>query len=281
MLLRQPGVALRQLRRGPLVVNRAHPLARNMTSCWVPGVNGLLNATFGFPFSATYQSAASLGSHVDGPGLVSTGANSGLNAVVGTSPLYGGLSNQVFSLSWRGYIVGTPAASGTFISISYDSGGNPPFIVLGIDVQSGPAFRVDGNSGGSFIQSTTGSAVTVGLFNLVATLDTANASLASLYVNGSLNTTAAAVAGGPTSTATSTMVLGCSGSSYSNSVTFMATSWNRVLSLAEIQWLNLDPYCFLVRDIESIALMKGTGGGAAFLAAWALNRNTVVDGVAT
>ncbi len=241
-----------------------------------PGVGDIGPDTAAKPFN---------GVGIEGPGLSSTVANSGMlaNAPASFKAPVGG-----YSLYHRSYVIGNSTASCTFIGISYDNAGGSPFVVFEIGggtSGSTSGMQINGNNAGSFTFTTAAlPSLTAGkVVGLGAVWPFSNGN-AFGYVNGQ-KTGSSGFFGtsGPTSSATAQVNLNTYSGTltrFSNTVTFIALIYNRALSDAEMAQIDADPYSFLLSRVIQIpsSFVGVSGPPPSFLAAWARGSNIPVIG---
>lgn len=236
---------------GQIQLNRDHPLAAGLTSLYFPGIASAASlpnlAGIGgdlVPFTATNQGL------VAGP--------FGVEAQTPTNVTY-------YSTALPVAMQPTSTASVWFYGrkLAAGAGSNPPlFGVFPNNTNSSPWFTYSINdyvqtqpgvfysfssSGSASLGSSTNTSWTIGgLYNICASI-TLGGALA-LYVNGAV-TTGTATAGSFNYTASAQVGIGAgqgnTATDIANAGAVICATWNRALTAAEAQQLNLDPFCLL------------------------------------
>jgi hypothetical protein len=224
-------------------IDWTHPLTFGLQACYVPGVTYGKNLT-GLGANLAFDTAPQgVSITPDGPGVLSSQANSGLLSV---NPTPAAILSTPISLYWRGVMVAGSASTNfsDLIGVSYDNGNDSPFYVGGLSVgASTTAVEIISNGTGGAASSAPAQNT---MFDVVGTVPASGNSV--LYFNG--------VGGTPTSlnppitgTATSVIAIGTYGGAparFTNCISNIACIWNRVLTAAEAEYLHLNPYCFLL-----------------------------------
>lgn len=246
-----------QIPTGQLEIDWGNSLSNGLVGCWVPGVAGTIDIS-GNVSPMTLQSTKILQGTPEGVGLKSNTNTPGSGMTALAPPVYKGWS--AFTLYWRGMLVGTPVGSSNFIGICYDNAGNSPFQLLSLSANPGVTnflwfYEITGSSfsDASFISA------------LPALNKMASAAIAidgtglSAYQNGIFDSASSAEAPVATGTATTLIQINgdfATGSRDPAAILNIAMAWNRKLSAAEIQAIDLAPYGLLIPAEYDLPLMK-------------------------
>jgi hypothetical protein len=233
---------------GPVAVNRAHPLVRSMTLCYLfPGIGTQMNlAGYPLPLSLATSRPVAAGS-VQGLVVDVSGANVGLVSS-STVPAIFKPSTDVTIMTWFTR-TGTPSNDSAIAGMFNNATDSAPYTsyVIGFD-GSASQFRFNKNVSGSYASvSWTGGLSAVGTLTcLAATLS--GGATTYLYRNGVLEVTdpgSVTIFYGSDATFAVGFDPGTSGRSAAVKV-HAAMVWNRSLSGAEMAQMYRDPFGILV-----------------------------------
>jgi hypothetical protein len=252
----------RLIRAGIPRIDWHHPLTFGLVGCWLPGLTRGYDLTdncspMAYSTSGTIQS---FGSEIEGsvlPGGQTT-TEGNIYSVVAPS-VFKGWNN--FSLYYRGVLHGTAGNQFNYLLyIAFDNGNaTPPYEICSIgDPNSAGALTTVSvnwnNSGGE--QKGTGVDFTGNsLISCLGTLTVGGNNI--LYRDGLQVASNAWNTGGTgqatTSATTAIQINGWTfGGRFASPSCYMACAWNRTLSAAEAQYLDADPYGFLIWPEDEI-----------------------------
>jgi hypothetical protein len=205
----------------------------------------------------TKQANGYLSVNLEGPGLYSTNT-AGSNQFMGTTPASWKFTSS-FSLRWRGNSLGSvsaPANNPAMVGVSYALTATAPYWGIVLYRSSSGATDVALNYNNGTLQSPAAVVVlnnTSTIYDIVVTLTMGGSYF--IYSNGVQAGTGSALAGTPSWTATSQIVIGDGpwDVSESKTVTNLAAFWNRQLSATEVLQMYLSPYGFLSPASPEIA----------------------------
>ena len=236
----------RQVPMGRLQIDWKHPLALDLIGCWVPGVMGGIDVAGKAPTLLPGSSQAYKMSP-EGPGIYGA-ANSYLSAIA-TLPFK---SWTKFTVYFRSYQVSSPDTHGPgYFYLTYNnlSGamGNP-YAIAGLGAKNATQWHVFWNTSAATLVESSGTSIVAGLQSLGATFMVGGNVIA--YSSGAaVQSTNFGVDSAPAYSTTSTISLGgdIEQPTYANNqICTIGCAWNRVLSAAEMAWLDQDPYGFLL-----------------------------------
>jgi hypothetical protein len=250
----------------PLRMVEDHPLRRFMIGCWVPGLMGGQNLCTS-PVGGYLQTdtAAAFFPTIEGRGLKSTAANSGMYA--NARPLFYNWPVG-FSVAWRGTVIGAPInGNAAYGGIHYDNTGNSPYVVAGLynEGNGGSAtVRTFWNAAGSFSIGTQ--------FTLAAGIHTLGASFNITlnnitYIDGASVSADLWGAGAPNAGSQPLIELGTDASTLSralNGLTNIMCMWNVPIQASAHGAFHLAPYELIEPDVS----MVGWGPKAAAAVPW-------------
>lgn len=225
-------------------------MARGLSACYVPGVMfGTDLVGFRAPTLSGTANVSSM--TIEGPGLRANAVSSGLIFTVGTSAVFSEFNAPTeTSLFLRGYQIGAiPVADPNLFGTCFDAFNTSPFQIFNITVSGTANYAIQWNSGGSFNSQTINAVTTAAMVSLGATGKVGGNTVR--YFNGVNKGSSAFGASAPTNSATSNFSIGAhpaDASRQMNMVINIAIAWNRQLTDAEMAWLHIDPYGFLVPE---------------------------------
>lgn len=274
------------LPRGRVTVHQQHPLARGLLACYAPGIMHGANIA-DQSGELTFQSAADIRGGIEGPGLISTASNSGMTGLAPAS--FKGLNT--YSMYYRAQVLGNSSPSVDLIAIAYDNAASSPFDTFGISAHSsgitaGASRIVWGTSSGAASADSRFTTPAVGDVVSWGAIGSVPSGLVQAYRDGfAVGSAASTAAASPFSnSATSTICINTypTTARFSNTITFMACIWDRILSAEDWALLDYDPYGFLVSPNDDLAALEaaapppGGGVGAGLITGLKLDRLRLV-----
>ena len=251
-LLELPTLDIDNVPLGNLRVIWTHPLARNLVTCYVPGVMGGKDlAAFAGALDLNINvSTSSIFDTFGGPALQNTESGSILGPVSPVIPSSHPLRNFTqLTMFWDGCCLNSaqPLNHDNAISINYDNTGASPYIVFSLvtNAASPLELNVQWNTAGVLANGPNSPAPNnyFAPFNMAGSAVVGGNVLS--YFNGLLFGTTAFGASAPTSTATTNISVNAYYTASCAFNTRVAAIWNRALSADEINWLSHHPFCFL------------------------------------